>query len=76
MSTDLVAIDRENLAKATKRGLIAAALLAVFTVVEYVIAIEVAEPLIPLLIFVALKGWIILDSFMHVRAVFQNGDGH
>jgi hypothetical protein len=76
VSTDLVAIDRENLAKATKRGLIAAALLAVLTVVEYVIAVEVAQPLIPLLPFVALKGWVILDSFMHIRAVFQEGDGH
>jgi hypothetical protein len=76
VSTDLVAIDKENLSKATKRGLVAAALLAVLTVVEYVIAVEVAQPLLPLLPFVALKGWIILDSFMHIRAVFHEGDGH
>ncbi len=76
MSTELVALDRENLAKATKRGMIAALLLAVLTVIEYLIAVEVAQPLIPLLPFVVLKGWIILDSFMHVRAVFQEGGGH
>lgn len=76
MTIEQVAIDAAGLAKATKRGVIAAILLAVLTVVEYLVAVKVAQPLIPLLPFVVLKGWIILDSFMHIRAVFQEGDGH
>jgi len=75
MTTEMVAINHEALAKATKRGLFAAGLLAVLSIIEYIVAVEVAEPLIPLLPFVALKGWIILDSFMHIRALWQE-DGH
>jgi hypothetical protein len=29
-----------------------------------------------LLPFVVVKGWLILDAFMHVRAVFHSGDDH
>lgn len=76
MTTSEVAIDNEALKKATKKGLIAALLLAVLTVVEYFVAISVEEPLLPLLPFVVVKGWIILDAFMHVRAVFHPGDDH
>ncbi len=76
MTTEMVAIDRENLRKATKRGLLAAALLGVLSVFEYIIAVEVAEPLLPILPFVFAKGWIILDAFMHIRALFNDEGGH
>ena len=76
MTTPEVAIDNEALKKATKKGVIAALLLAVLTIVEYFVAISVEQPLLPLLPFVIVKGWIILDAFMHVRAVFHTGDDH
>ena len=66
----------QALKKATRKGLMAALLLAVLTIVEYFVAISVEEPLLPLLPFVAVKGWIILDAFMHVRAVFHSGEDH
>jgi len=75
MTQALVPIDREGYKKATRKGLIGAALLAVLTIIEYFIAIGVEDPLLALLPFVALKGWIILDIFMHVRQVFKEG-GH
>ena len=75
MTTEMVAIEKENLAKATKKGLIAAVVLAVLTIVEFFVAAGFEEPLWPLLPFVALKGWIILDSFMHIRALFHP-EGH
>jgi hypothetical protein len=74
MTSEQVAIDGDGLASATRRGLIAAALLGVLTVVEFFVAIGLDDPLLPLLPFVIVKGWIILDSFMHVKAVFGGGD--
>ena len=76
MTTQEVSIDSEALKKATKKGVIAAVLLAVLTIIEYFVAIGVEEPLLPLLPFVVIKGWIILDAFMHVRAVFHDGEDH
>ncbi len=74
MTSEQVAIDRDGLASATRRGLIATALLGVLTVVEFFVAIGLDDPLLPLLPFVIVKGWIILDTFMHVKAVFGGGD--
>jgi hypothetical protein len=76
VTTEQVAIDQEALKSATKKGLMAALLLAILTIIEYFVAISVEEPLLPLLPFVVVKGWIILDAFMHVRAVFDSGDDH
>jgi hypothetical protein len=76
MTVEQVAIDRGPLKKATRKGVRAAVFLAILSVIEYFIAIEVAEPLIPMLPIIALKCWIILDIFMHVRAVFHSGDDH
>ena len=75
MTTEMVAIDTDALAKATKKGLVAAVLLAILTVIEFLVAVGFEEPLWPLLPFVALKGWIILDSFMHIKALWQS-EGH
>ncbi|MCL1587776.1 MAG: hypothetical protein M3092_05120 [Actinomycetia bacterium] len=71
-TTDKQAIDSENLKKATRRGVIAAVILAVLTVIEFFVATGVENPLLPLLPFVLLKGWIILDTFMHVRALWSD----
>jgi len=74
MSDEQLTIDSDGLRKASRKGLIAAVLLAVLTVIEYFVAVGLEDPLLALLPFVALKGWIILDTFMHVRAVFGEGD--
>ncbi len=74
MTTEQVAIERDLLRKASRKGLVAAALLAVLTIIEYSVAISLDDPLLVLLPFVILKGWIILDTFMHIRALFGQGD--
>jgi hypothetical protein len=74
MTTQQVEIDQDALRKVSLRGILAAVLLAVLTVIEFFVATGLEEPLLPLLPFVVLKGWIILDTFMHVRAVFGGGD--
>lgn len=74
MTTEQVAIDRDALRRVSLKGIVAAILLAVLTVIEYFVAINLEDPLLALLPFVLLKGWIILDTFMHVRAVFGEGD--
>jgi hypothetical protein len=76
VTIEQVTIDKAGIRRATRRGLMAALFLAVLSAIEYFIAVEVENPLLPLLPFVALKGWIILDSFMHVRAVFGDGSDH
>ena len=75
MTSEMVAIDKDGLAKATKKGVSAAIILAVLTVIEFFVATWFEQPLWPLLPFVALKGWIILDSFMHIRALWHP-EGH
>jgi len=72
MTTDQVAIDNEALKKATRKGIVAAVILAVLTIIEFIIATRLENPLLPLLPFVVLKGWIILDTFMHVRALWSD----
>lgn len=77
MTTEQVAIDREALSKATRKGLLGAFWLTVMTIGEFIIFhIGDGEPwlLWALLPFVLLKGWIILDTFMHIRALW--GDDH
>jgi hypothetical protein len=76
MTVEQVAIDRKSLKKATKRGVVAAVALAILSIIEYYIALHMAQPLWPMLPIIALKCWVILDTFMHVRAVFHSGDAH
>lgn len=76
MTTEASATDRRNLRTAAKKGVRAAVLLAVLTLIEFLIATSMENPLIPLLPFVLAKGWVILDSFMHVRDAFNGGSGH
>jgi hypothetical protein len=74
MTTEQVAIDRKALSKATRKGLIGAFWLAVLTIVEFIIA-DIGNgqswALWALLPFVVAKGWIILDTFMHIRALWS-----
>ena len=72
MTTQQQAIDSAGLKKATRRGIIAAVILGVLTVIEFFVATGIENPLLPLLPFVLLKGWIILDTFMHVRALWSD----
>lgn len=75
MTTDQVAIDRDGLRKDSRKGIIGALWLAVLTVIEFFIAVGGdGEPwlLWALLPFVLLKGWIILDTFMHIRALWSD----
>lgn len=72
MTTEQQTINREGLRKATRKGIVAAVMIAILSVIEYIIAVEVANPLWPLMPFVLLKGWIILDTFMHVRALWSD----
>lgn len=71
MTTEMVEIDKAGLAKATRAGLRAAVLLAILSAIEYFIAIEVEQPLLPLIPFILAKGWVILDSFMHIKALWH-----
>lgn len=59
---------------AIRKGVKAAVALGVLSVMEYFIWFSFEKPVLLLLPFVLLKGWIILDSFMHVKVVFGRGD--
>ena len=71
-STEMQAAEKS----AIRKGVMAAIYLAVLSVIEYFISVGLENPLrVSLLLpFVALKGWIILDSFMHIKVVFGKGD--
>ncbi len=56
-----------------RRGVIAAVLLAVLSVAEYFLAAEVDNATWYMVPFMVLKGLVILDVFMHVRALFGQG---
>jgi hypothetical protein len=61
----------EAFSRAVRRGLTVTVALTMLTIVEYLIAVNVGNPLIPLLPFVAAKGWLILDYFMHIKELRQ-----
>lgn len=58
-----------------KLGLSVTAALTVLTIAEYLIAVKVEHPLLPLIPFALVKGLLILEYFMHASAVFGKG-GH
>lgn len=74
-TADQVAIDRAGLRKATRKGLWGAFWLAVFTLAEFAVAVSLDGQglilVLSLLPFVLAKGWIILDTFMHIRALWS-----
>jgi len=55
------------------RGVLAALVLAVLSLLEYWVALEFDDPTWYLVPFMAIKGWVILDFFMHVRALRSEG---
>jgi len=74
MTTEQVAIDHTALRKSIRKGLIGAFWLAILSVFEFIVAVtekSAAFTLWGLLLFVVLKGWIILDTFMHIRALWS-----
>lgn len=74
MTTDQVAVDSVAYRKGVKKGLWGAFWLAVLTLIEFFIfTFGDGEPwlTLALLPFVLLKGWIILDTFMHIRALWS-----
>lgn len=77
MTTEQVVIDDVALRKAIRKGVVAAIWLAILSVIEFIVAVTESSQswtLWGLLLFVVLKGWIILDAFMHIRALW--GDDH
>jgi len=71
-STERQAARREKV----RRGVIVAAAIAVLTVAEYVIAVQIDRPLWWLVPFALLKGWLILEYFMHFSAVLEQNGAH
>jgi len=57
-----------------RKGIMAAISLGVLSIIEYLVWFSFEKPTLILLPFVLLKGWIILDSFMHVKVVLGRGD--
>ena len=53
-----------------KLGLLAFVILAVLTGVEYVIAVEMEDNIIPLVLIVQVKAALILWFFMHIKRAF------
>jgi caa(3)-type oxidase subunit IV len=51
-------------------GVAAFVILAILTVIEYVIATEVEENIIPILLIAQVKAGLILWFFMHIRRAF------
>lgn len=69
-------IHGRSLGQRLKIGFGVMAALAVLTIIEYAIAVEVEHPLLPLLPFAALKFGLILEYFMHFSAVLGKGGDH
>ncbi len=59
--------------KMVVRGVAAAVLLAVLSIAEYILAGELDNPTWAMVPFMFGKGWVILDTFMHVRALRNEG---
>lgn len=71
-TTEQQTIDEQGLKKATRKGIVAAVAIAILSVIEYYIAVEVTDPVWALMPFIVAKGWIILDTFMHIRALWSD----
>ncbi len=66
--------ETDDFAQREQRGLLVAVGLAVFTLIEYIIAVGIDDPLIWLLPFAIAKGALIMEYFMHFSALFGDGD--
>ncbi len=74
MSTEVAITEPEVLRRRIKTGWVVAAVIAVLTIIEYMIAVNLENPLLLLLPFVVAKGLLILDYFMHIRKLWGGGD--
>lgn len=77
MTTRLQHISAES--RAQGRGLIVIAVLAVLTIVEYLVAISLESPaaLVALLALAAVaKAWLIMVEFMHLPKLWRADGGH
>jgi caa(3)-type oxidase subunit IV len=63
----------ESTGSAMRTGAAVFLALAVFTIVEYFVAQEVASPLVPLFLIAAVKAGLILWYFMHVARSWRGG---
>jgi heme/copper-type cytochrome/quinol oxidase subunit 4 len=59
-----------------KAGFIVIVILAVLTAVEYIVAIELDQNLIPLILMAQVKAALILWYFMHIKRVKASEEGH
>ncbi len=69
MTDQVETVDAGGLGAKSRLGVLVAVWLAILTAVEYLIALNVDDPLIWLIPFVLAKGWLILRYFMHIRDV-------
>lgn len=74
MSGEVAISEPEVFGRRVKTGWIVAAVIAVLTIIEYVIAVSLENPLLLLLPFVVAKGLLIMDYFMHIRKLWGGGD--
>ena len=61
-------------ARRLRLGLMVTGALTVLTIAEYLIAVNLKHPLLPLIPFALVKGLLILEYFMHVSALFGKGE--
>ena len=59
-----------------KTGWVVAAILTILTLLEYWVAVAVTGNLIWLIVIAAIKGWLILQYFMHIQDLWKEGGHH
>ena len=60
-----------------KTGWVVGGILAVLTIIEYVIAVEMPKGnLVPLAVIAVIKGWLIVQYFMHIQDLWKQGGHH
>ena len=74
MSGEVAISEPKIYGRRIKTGWVIAAVLAVLTIIEYVIAVNLENPLLLLLPFAVAKGLLIMDYFMHIRNLWGGGD--
>lgn len=62
--------ERQEARRAITLGLWVMAALAVLTLLEYVAAVRLSRSTAAVFVLAAVKGWLILEYFMHIRAMF------
>jgi hypothetical protein len=63
-------------AERLRRGWVVIAALALLSLIEYFVATGLDHALLWLVPLTLAKAWLILDQFMHVKAVFTPGEEH